>query len=205
MPSRLKQWCPARVSWPRLSVLARLFEPGQTPRGDIVGPPMTFEQMLGHSRQTGVTAVGLYYSLLADDDPAARRQTLADAGVRVSYLTCAPLMDPTRPETWPTNDRRLAEVISIAGTYGVNCIHGTAGGRYPLEWDEAAAAFCRGIATSAKLARESGCVLSIEPTNLYTVDISFLQTLADTVEVAEWADVGVNIDLNHCGTERNLE
>lgn len=190
---------------PKVSVLARLFEPNVTSRGDIDGPMMTFEDMLRFAREAGVLTIGCNYGIFAGAETAVRKQALADAGITISYLTCAPLADPTRPETWEANAKRLEGIVALASDLGVSCVHGTTGPRYPLEWEEAADGFCQAVKFAAAAARQAGLSLSIEPTNLYNADISFLHTLGDTLDLAERAGIGVTIDLNHCGTERRLE
>jgi len=190
---------------PRLSLLARLFEPSLTPQGDAVGPPMSFDEMLVCCQEAGATTIGCNYSHLTDGDLDAKKAALDAAGIRISYITVAPLIDPPHPETWAASDARFESAVEVARAFDVTGIHGTTGPRYPLDWEGAADAFVRGIAPSAKLAREAGRWLSIEPTNLSNADINFVHSLEDTLDLAERADIGVTIDFNHCGTERKLE
>jgi sugar phosphate isomerase/epimerase len=98
----------------------------------------------------------------------------------------------------------LLRLVSAAEALDIRYVYGPAGGILPLEWEEGAAAFTRAVEPLRPVLEQRGVTLLVEPTNYLWADISFLHTLRDTVDLAEMADVGVCIDVQHCWSERGL-
>jgi len=74
----------------------------------------------------------------------------------------------------------------------------TTGPARALEWDAAADAFC------ALVAPLDGTRLAVENTSALRVDLSFVTTLRDTVDLAQLAGTRVCVEINSCWAERDV-
>jgi sugar phosphate isomerase/epimerase len=127
-----------------------------------------------------------------------------DAGLRVCDLIgLGPfhLADPTR---WDRQRERLTRAISTAATVDAPVIVFTTGPFAPLPWDEAADAFAAAITPVLGEARAHGIAVAIEHTNSLRVDVGFVHTLRDAIDLARRLDVGVCMEMNACWAERDL-
>ena len=79
---------------------------------------------------------------------------------------------------------------------------GTIGSRL---WEEAAEDFCRLIEPTVARAKELGITFAVEPTNSLRLDISFIFTLRDSLELARAIGSGVVLELACCWYERGFE
>ncbi|UXA16590.1 sugar phosphate isomerase/epimerase [Mycobacterium sp. SMC-4] len=98
----------------------------------------------------------------------------------------------------------LFRVIDAAAGIGTRVVYMLTGGRSDLTWEQAADRFCDAVRPCIDHARAAGVALAIENASSLYADIHIAHTLADTVELAERAGIGVCIDLFHCWVEADL-
>lgn len=98
----------------------------------------------------------------------------------------------------------LRRVIASAATVGARVVYMLTGGRGERSWEDAAGAFCDAVYPCLDEARQAGVALAIENASGLYADIHIAHTLADTIELAESAGLGICIDLFHCWTEAHL-
>jgi sugar phosphate isomerase/epimerase len=94
--------------------------------------------------------------------------------------------------------------LDTATAVGAECLVFTTGPAGPLPWEEAADALEAALAPVLHEARSRGVPFAIEHTNSLRVDIGFVHTLADAIDVARRLDAGVCMEVNACWAERGL-
>lgn len=100
--------------------------------------------------------------------------------------------------------QRLSEAIGVAASIGADAIYMQTGGRGKLDWEQAARRFMDLLAPCKDVAREKGIRLMIENASPFNIDMHIAHTLADTILLAEMAEIGVCIDLQPCWGEAGL-
>jgi sugar phosphate isomerase/epimerase len=100
--------------------------------------------------------------------------------------------------------KQLSRTLAAAKAISSQTVYMTTGGRGSLNWEEAAQRFCSAVAPCAAEARELGVELLIEPAPALYADLHLVHTLRDTVMLAEWAGIGVCIDIFSSWTEPEL-
>jgi len=78
------------------------------------------------------------------------------------------------------------------------------GGHGGRSWEEDAQHFCEAIAPCVEQARAAGVALAVENASSLYADLHIAHTLADTVALAEMADIGVCVELFFCWAEADL-
>jgi len=148
--------------------------------------------------EAGIDHVGLSFRKLeeAGVDDAVRR--ISDAGLRVSNLVELGWWDLADRATWRPQQERLERAIDVAAAFDA-CIVLTTGPAGPLDWDEAAAALAEALAPL-----ERDVVIAIEPTSALRLDLSFVTTLRDGVDLARDLGLAVCMEVNSCFAERGL-
>jgi sugar phosphate isomerase/epimerase len=109
-----------------------------------------------------------------------------------------------KPERWERQRERLVRSIAAAVTVGAPTMVFTTGPFAPLAWDEAADALEAALAPVLAEARAAGIDFAIEHTNSLRVDVGFVHTLRDVIDLARRLDTGVCMELNACWAERDL-
>jgi sugar phosphate isomerase/epimerase len=99
---------------------------------------------------------------------------------------------------------KMLQAIELTLALGAKSMYLLTGGRGPLSWEQAAERFLKLIEPGKKVAQEKGVTLMIENASPFNVDIHIAHTLADTIQLAEMAGIGVCIDLQPCFSEANL-
>jgi len=181
-----------------------------------------------HSR-TCVSAISTFKLSLADDLAFWARHGITNVGVSVAKLEAfgwepgtqlvldavgrglnvvdliglGPfhLADPSR---WDRQRERLFRSIETAQAVGARTIVFTTGPSAPLPWEAAADALEEAIAPVLLEARRGGVDFAIEHTNSLRVDVGFVHTLRDAIDLARRLDAGVCLELNACWAERGL-
>src|SRR5205814_9063006 len=87
---------------------------------------------------------------------------------------------------------------------GAECLVFTTGPAGPLPWEEAADALEAALAPVLHESRSRGVPFAIEHTNSLRVDIGFVHTLSDAIDLARRLDAGVCMEVNACWAERAL-
>lgn len=154
--------------------------------------------------EAGITNVGVSAAKLerAGWDIGPRR--VGDAGLRVTNLIGLGSFDLDHPEGWSAQRERVHHVLEAATTVGAECVVLTTGPAGPLPWEEAADALADALAPVLADARERQIPFALEHTNSLRVDIGFVHTLRDVVDLATRLGTGVCMEINACWAERGL-
>jgi sugar phosphate isomerase/epimerase len=165
----------------------------------------TLDEDLAFYADAGITNVGLSWAKLdahGFTDAIARVRT---AGLRVTNVLALAghvLDDPT---SWPAARERIDGAIEAAVATGAGCVVVTSGRPGTLAWDAAADAWAEVMEPCASRARAAGVILTLEHTNSLRVDLSFVHTLRDALDLASRLDMGVCMECNTCWMERGVE
>jgi sugar phosphate isomerase/epimerase len=133
---------------------------------------------------------------------------VADAvgrGLRVANLIGLGPFDLANPASWPKQQDRLVHSIAAAAAVSAECMVFTTGPFAPLTWEEAADSLDAALAPVLREAATLGIPFAIEHTNSLRVDVGFVHTLRDAIDLARRFDIGVCMELNACWAERALE
>ena len=152
----------------------------------------------------GVRRAALFVDKLTAAGSGRAVELVRAAGVEVSQVCCPgiPLADPAR---WPDERSRLLEVLDLSVALGSRCLGTTTGAPGPLDWEQSAAALGEALGPVAEAAGARGVVLAIEQTLPPRVEIGFVHSLRDSVDVAARFGLGVIMESNYCFKERGLE
>ncbi len=165
---------------------------------------LTLEEDLAFWREHAITNVGVSVAKLERfgwDDGLAR---VVDAGLRVTNLIGLGPFQLAHPERWGAQQERLVRALEVARAVRAECLVFTTGPAGPLVWDAAADALETAIAPVLAEARALGIPFAIEHTNSLRVDVGFVHTLADAIDLARRLDTGVCMEINACWAERDL-
>ncbi len=127
-----------------------------------------------------------------------------DAGLRVVDLIGLSPFHLAKPQHWDAQRERLVHSLDTAVAVGAPRIVFTTGPFAPLTWDEAAEALHEALAPVLHEARGRGIDVAIEHTNSLRVDVGFVHTLRDAIDLARRLDTGVCMEVNACWAERGL-
>lgn len=161
---------------------------------------------IDHCRAIGVRNMTLVTPLLVKPgETEAARQALAVGGPRVESVNHVFATYPDLERDRGEAAERLSQAIEIAALLDARSIYLISGARGSLDWEQAAERFAALIAPCKAAARERGIALLVENANVFNADIHMAHTLADTIRLAEIADIGVCIDLHACWAEAGLK
>jgi sugar phosphate isomerase/epimerase len=127
-----------------------------------------------------------------------------DAGLRVANLIGLGPFVLTQPAQWERQRERLVRALDAGQQLSAGCVVFTTGPAGPLPWDEAADAFEAALTPVLVEARASGIPFALEHTNSLRVDVGFVHSLRDVVDLARRLGTGVCVELNACWAERGL-
>ena len=152
----------------------------------------------------GITNVGISVAKLERSgwDDGTRR--VVDAGLRVTNLIGLGPFHLAQPDRWNAQRERIVRALDTATAVGAECLVFTTGPAGPLPWEDSAGALESALAPVLPEARSRGVPFAIEHTNSLRVDIGFVHTLADAIDLARRLDVGVCMEVNACWAERGL-
>jgi sugar phosphate isomerase/epimerase len=156
----------------------------------------------------GITTVGVSVAKLERFGWAEGTKLVADAvgrGLRIANLIGLGPFHLAKPESWPKQQDRLAQSIATAEAVGAECMVFTTGPFAPLTWDEAADALRTALSPILAEAASRNVPFAIEHTNSLRVDVGFVHTLKDAIDLARRFDVRVCMELNACWAERDLD
>jgi sugar phosphate isomerase/epimerase len=137
-------------------------------------------------------------------DGAARVAEAVENGMRVVNLIGLGPFQLAQPTQWDTQRERLARAIDAAAVLGAECLVCTTGPSTPLSWDEAADALADALEPVLHEAHARGVPFAIEHTNSLRVDVGFVHSLRDVLDLAARLDTGVCMEVNACWAERSL-
>ncbi|MGB8363866.1 MAG: TIM barrel protein [Rhizomicrobium sp.] len=138
------------------------------------------------------------------DDLEIVRSCAADRGPKARTVNHPFATFPNLEEDTGQAAQKLLAAIDIAASIGADAIYMQTGGRGKLDWEQAASRFMELLAPCKDAAREKGIGLMIENASPFNIDMHIAHTLADTILLAEMAEIGVCIDLQPCWGEAGL-
>jgi sugar phosphate isomerase/epimerase len=152
----------------------------------------------------GISNVGISVAKLERFgwDEGTRR--VVDAGLRVTNLIGLGPFDLAEPGRWESQRERLRRALDTASAVGAECVVFTTGPAGPLSWEDAADALEAAVAPVLAEARGRGLPFALEHTNSLRVDVSFVHTLRDVLDLARRLDTGVCMEVNASWAERAL-
>jgi sugar phosphate isomerase/epimerase len=155
----------------------------------------------------GITNAGVSVAKLEAFGWESGTQLVADAvgnGLQVVDLIGLGPFQLADPSRWDVQRDRLFRSIDAAQAVGARSIVFTTGPFTPLTWEAAADALEEAIAPVLVEARSKHVGFAIEHTNSLRVDVGFVHTLRDAIDLARRLDTGVCMELNACWAERGL-
>jgi sugar phosphate isomerase/epimerase len=159
-------------------------------------------------RAHGITNVGVSVAKLEafgwEDGTRLVADAVADGLNVVDLIGLGPfhLADPSR---WDAKRERLLRAIETAVAVDAPAVVFTTGPFTPLTWDEAADALEAALRPVLAEARAHNIDFAIEHTNSLRVDVGFVHTLHDAIDLATRLGTGVCMELNACWAERGLD
>jgi sugar phosphate isomerase/epimerase len=162
------------------------------------------DEDLAFYADNGITNVGISVAKLERFgwDEGTRR--IAGAGLRVTNLIGLGPFRLDDPDGWEKQRERLGRVLDTAVALRAGCLVLTTGPAGSLPWEDAATALEDALAPVLVEARERAVPFAIEHTNSLRVDVGFVHTLHDVVDLARRLDTGVCMEINACWAERGL-
>lgn len=167
----------------------------------------SFGDFVQQCRALGARRVGLISpALLAPNGLAEARAALADGDIAVQSVAHVFRAGPLSPEPaqWQASRDALARLIDITATLGGRSIYMLTGGHGALDWESAAQCFCEAVAPCVMQAKQAGITLAIENASSLYAELHIAHSLADTLTLAEMADIGVCIEVFFCWAEAGL-
>ena len=129
---------------------------------------------------------------------------IVDSGVRVANLIGVGAFLLADPSQWDAQRERLLRALRAGQTIGAECVVFTTGPAAALPWDEAADALETALAPVLVEAGALGIPFAVEHTNSLRVDVGFVHSLHDVVDLSRRMGTGVCMEINACWAERGL-
>jgi sugar phosphate isomerase/epimerase len=165
----------------------------------------TVEQDLAFFDQEGVEVIGLSLAKMRDGGGWERYvDRIRDGGYRVTNVV------GLGPIAWSDPGRRAEGVaktrdaLDAAVAFGAECMILTTGPAGSLTWEDAADAYADTVGPVLEEYASSGTRITLEHTNGLRVDVGFLHSLRDAIDLARRLGVGVCMEINACWAERGL-
>jgi sugar phosphate isomerase/epimerase len=156
-------------------------------------------------RKNSVPNMTLASSLImGPNDVEIIKTSAAEGGPKASVVNHPFAVFPNLEEDTGQAGQKLLQAIDVAASIGAGAIYMQTGGRGKLDWEQAASRFTELLDPCREAARKRGLSLMIENASAFNVDIHIAHTLADTIALAEIAEIGVCIDLQPCWAEAGL-
>jgi sugar phosphate isomerase/epimerase len=163
------------------------------------------EEFLSHARKLDAQRIGFNSPALLAPGAAAQVQAmLAGSGLSVETI-CHPFaIYPSLDNDCARARDTLLELIEVGAQLKTQSIYLLTGGRGSLSWEQAAERFVEAVAPCRAAAKTAGLPLMIENASALYADLHIAHSLADTIRLAEMAEIGVCIELFHCWAEAEL-
>jgi sugar phosphate isomerase/epimerase len=160
----------------------------------------SFDEDLALWRELGVGWAGLMGAKLGDDLDA-RFTALAEAGLRASTVV-VPRFDLSAPASWDATRATLRGWTDAVAKYDGWSLYLTPGRPTGAVWEQLLDTLADAVGPSVEYARDQGVRLAFEPSR--RTEVSFVNTLADAVDVAERTGLGLVADIGNFWMERDL-
>ena len=138
------------------------------------------------------------------DEGTRRVVDAVGSGLRVANLIGLGPFVLSQPQQWEHQRERLVRALEAGHAMGAGCVVFTTGPAGALPWDEAADALETAVAPVLVEARALGIPFAVEHTNSLRVDVGFVHSLHDVVDLARRLGTGVCMEVNACWAERGL-
>lgn len=178
--------------------------PRVTALESALGPDGTFAERVEAFRSSGLPRIGVLSNWLGPDGWSMALPVIEQSALDVTHVVHAPMFTLDDSARWDAERDALQRTIDAAVTIDARCVYGTTGSGLPLDFEDAASAFCAAVEPIAGYVRQQSMPLLIEPTILMYADISIVHTLRDTVNLAIAAGLGVCLDVAPCWREPRL-
>ncbi len=167
----------------------------------------TIEDYVRECQALGARRVGfLSPDLLAEDGAMRAATALAGTELCVESVTHVFFAGAVsrEPAAVRAARERLDRTIDSAAQLGARSIYMLTGGHGAPDWNEDADALCAALEPCARRARAADVALAVENASSLYAELHIAHTLADTVRLAERADIGVCMELFFCWAEADL-
>jgi sugar phosphate isomerase/epimerase len=164
----------------------------------------TLDQDLAFYAAHGIDDVGISLAKLDRHGWDGGIDRVRRAGLRVTNLIGLGPLRLAEPGQWSGQQARLLAALDAAAALGAGCLVLTTGPAVPLTWEDAADALERALAPVLAEAAARALPIALEHTNSLRVDVGFVHTLRDAIDLARRLDVGVCMEVNACWAERDL-
>jgi sugar phosphate isomerase/epimerase len=162
------------------------------------------ETDLAFYERAGITAIGASLAKLEATGLEAGARRLRDAGLRVTNLIGLGPFRLDDPAQWPEQRARVQRALDAAEAVRAECMILTTGPAGQLSWEDAADALEEALGPIVDDTAARGLPFGLEHTNSLRVDVGFVHTLADAVDLARRLGIGVCVETNACWAERRL-
>ena len=155
----------------------------------------------------GIDRVGISVAKLEKhgwDDGVARIADAIAGGLDVGNLIGLGPFRLTEPAGWDEQRARLVRALDAAVAFEAKCMVCTTGPAGALPWDEAADAFADAMKPVIGEAKTRSMRIALEHTNSLRVDVGFVHTLRDAIDLASRLGIDVCMEVNACWAERAL-
>ena len=157
----------------------------------------SLDEDLALYQELGIHTIGAAVRKLGSPADVDR---LRSSGLRVANVIGVGPFHLDDPSGWEAQRNRVRRAVEVAMALGAPHVVLTTGPAGALEWEAAADAFS--AAVGPLLPCPVG--LCVEHTNSLRVDVGFVHTLADAIDLARRLDLSVCMEVNACWAERRL-
>jgi sugar phosphate isomerase/epimerase len=152
----------------------------------------------------GVPAVGVSLRKLDASGWDSGIARVLASGARVANVIGVGPFALADPAEWAPQRDRVRRAVEAAAALDAGCVVLTTGPASQLAWEEAADALEAALAPVLVAAASAGVTLALEHTNSLRVDVGFVHTLRDAIDVARRLGMRVCMEINACWAERGL-
>jgi sugar phosphate isomerase/epimerase len=138
------------------------------------------------------------------DEGVARVSEAVTNGLDVANLIGLGPFDLANPSQWERQRERLTRALDAAATFGADCLVFTTGPAGALTWEAAADALDAALTPVLRGAPANQVPFALEHTHSLRVDVGFVHSLRDVLDLAERLGTGVCMEVNACWAERGL-
>jgi sugar phosphate isomerase/epimerase len=164
----------------------------------------SLDEDLAFYERAGITAIGASLAKLEAAGIEAGARRLRDAGMRVTNLIGLGPFHLDDPGQWPSQRDRVRAALDAAEAVSAECMILTTGPARQLTWEDAADALEAALQPVVADARARNLPFGLEHTNSLRVDVGFVHSLADVIDLARRLGIGVCVETNACWAERGL-
>jgi sugar phosphate isomerase/epimerase len=160
----------------------------------------SFEQDLALWRELGARWAGTMFNKLEPDVNGSLAR-MREAGIGISTVI-GPGFNLREPASWnKTRDSLSALLDSVAAQQG-RSVYITTGRTTGAPWGEVLGIFAEAVAPCVAHGLAVGVRLAFEPSQ--RTDVSFVNTIRDSIDVAERTSLGIVVDFGNCWMERDF-